>query len=189
MTAIARARDFIRRPDFGVAPEFVGSGWIVVNTQPHRERIAVENLELQDFAVYLPLIRRTVRHARREKQVTRPLFPGYIFVARSPEVPVWRPILSTIGVRNVVRFGSAPSLLDDAFVAALKDREVDGAIPQPEPVFKAGDNVRISDGPLTGHVAEIVQVDERRRVTLLMSLLNRPVRVQVAPYQLSPDVN
>jgi len=68
--------------------------WAVVNTQPHRERIALENLARQAFKAYCPLVRRRVRHARREHDALRPLFPGYLFVHLSPQTPRWRPIWS-----------------------------------------------------------------------------------------------
>jgi hypothetical protein len=40
--------------------------WAVVNTQPHRERIALENLARQEFDAYCPLIR---------KRLADPLLP------------------------------------------------------------------------------------------------------------------
>lgn len=67
-------------------------GWAVINTQPHREHIAVENLQRQDFIPYCPLIRRHLRHARRVTDVLRPLFPGYLFVRVNPDIERWRPI-------------------------------------------------------------------------------------------------
>jgi len=112
-------------------PSGAAAWWAAVNTQPHRERIALDNLERQGFASYCPFIRRRRSHARRVEEVLRPLFPGYLFVNVRSEQNCWRPILSTYGVRTLVRCGDQPSLVDARFIQALQAREVDGAIVRP----------------------------------------------------------
>ena len=91
-------------------------GWAVVNTQPHRETIALENLERQDFRAYCPVIRKRVRHARRSLDLLRPLFPGYLFAQVT--LDRWRPILSTYGVRSLVRCGVRKHAFAFVFVVA-----------------------------------------------------------------------
>src|SRR5512145_3209940 len=76
--------------------------WIAVNTNPHREHIVLEHLHRQALTAYCPMIRRHRSHARRVEMVLRPLFPGYLFVQASTDLK-WRPILTTHGVRTVVR--------------------------------------------------------------------------------------
>src|SRR5262252_4918007 len=101
--------------------------WFVVSTQPHREDVACENLERQNFNVYCPRIVKHIRHARRSYDARRPLFPGYLFVERE-RLHRWRPILGTFGVRSVICQGDTPALLPSGFVENLKAREVDGVI-------------------------------------------------------------
>ncbi len=158
-----------------------GGVWGVVNTHPNREHIAVENLDRQGFTAYCPMIRRRIRHARRTQDVLRPMFGGYIFVHVDPQRERWRPILSTFGVRALVRFGDQIGRLDPDFVTALRAREVDGAIIRPERPFQVGQEVRMSGGPFDGLVATIVEMDDKARLTVLMNLLNQPVRVKVRP--------
>lgn len=153
--------------------------WSVVNTHPHREHFAVENLDRQGFTAYCPMIRRRIRHARRTQDVLRPMFTSYVFVRINPQRERWRPILSTFGVRSLVRFGDKIGFLDEAFVAALKAREVEGAIIRPEKPYALGQQVRLSGGPFDGIVATIVNMDEKDRLTVLMDLLNQSVRVKV----------
>jgi transcriptional antiterminator RfaH len=161
-------------------------GWAVVNTQPHREHIAVENLQRQEFIPYCPLIRRQQRHARRVTDVLRPLFPGYLFVKINPDLDRWRPMLSTFGVRSVVRCGDKVSLLDDAFVQAVRAREVDGVISRPVSPYQEGQEVRVSGGAFDGLVATIVEMHPPDRLTVLMQLLNRTVKVRLDEGQISP---
>ena len=162
------------------------TGWAVVNTQPHREHIALENLQRQEFIPYCPLVKRRRRHARRVTDVLRPLFPGYLFVKINPDAERWRPMLSTFGVRSVVRCGDKVSLLDDIFVQALRAREVEGVISRPQSPYQIGQEVRVSGGVFDGLVATILELHEPDRLTVLMQLLSRAVKVRLDEGQISP---
>ncbi len=159
--------------------------WIVVNTQPHRERVAIDHLLRQEFYTYCPLVRKQVRHARRTQIALRPLFPSYLFVRLDADALRWSPILSTIGVRTVVRCGERPSFVPDGFIASLEAREIDGVVVKPESPFRLGQQVKITDGAFDGIVATIVEMDEKDRVVVLMELLNRHVKVKVGVTQIA----
>ena len=161
-------------------------GWAVVNTQPHKEHIALENLQRQDFRAYCPLIKRRRSHGRRVTETLRPLFPSYVFVRIKPDAQRWRPLLSTHGVRTLVRCGDQLSLIDDAFVQSLKAREVDGVIARPPSPYRIGQQVRMAGGAFDGLVATIVEMHERDRLTVLMQLLSRDVKVSIDECQISP---
>ena len=49
--------------------------WFVVYTQPLKETVAKQHLEEQGYDVYLPMFKKTRRHARRIDEVLQPLFP------------------------------------------------------------------------------------------------------------------
>jgi transcriptional antiterminator RfaH len=155
------------------------SAWVVVNSQPHRELIALDNLARQQFFAYCPMVRKRVRHARRSRDVLRPLFPNYLFVHAHPDVQRWRPILSTIGVRSLVRCGDQLSFLDDVFIRSLRAREIDGAIVRPASPYRVGQQVRVMGGGFDGLVATIIEMDEKDRLVVLMDLLSRPVKIKV----------
>ena len=38
--------------------------WAVINTHPHREQVAVENLQRQEFHAYCPMVRRRLHAAK-----------------------------------------------------------------------------------------------------------------------------
>ncbi len=154
------------------------SGWLVVNTQPHKEQFALDNLLRQHFDTYCPMLRKSVRHSRQRREVLRPLFPGYVFVVRPCVVTRWRPILSTFGVRNLVMAGAAPAVIDGRFVLALKARELEGAIVLPDTPYHAGQKVRMLGGAFDGLVATILDLDEKGRITVLLEILNQSVRVR-----------
>lgn len=159
--------------------------WAAVNTQPHREQAAHANLERQGFVTYCPVVRRRRSHARRMDEVLRPLFPGYLFVNVSLEREFWRPILSTYGVRTLVRCGDEPSLVDARFIGALKAREVDGAIVRPSVPYQVGQQVRVVAGAFDGIVATILDLAEKDRLTVLLDLLGGPTKVRLDGTQVS----
>jgi transcriptional antiterminator RfaH len=97
----------------------------------------------------------------------------------------WRPILSTYGVRSIVRSGQDISCIDHAFIASLRDREVDGAIVRPLVPYKVGQSVKIAEGPFDGLVATIIDMDEKNRLVVLLELMNRSTKVMLGSQQVT----
>ena len=167
-------------------PESPRPNWIVVNTHPHREPLALSNLERQGYSIYCPMVAKRIRHARQVRDVARPLFPSYVFVACDAQGQHWRPILSTFGVRSVVRSGDAPILLNGAVITALKGREVDGVVRRPVAALEVGQNVRVEGGPLNGLIGQVLEMREKDRVLVLLRLLNQQTKVLVPSDGLHP---
>ena len=157
------------------------SMWAAVHTHALAEAKAAFHLRRQGFKVFLPRYRKRRRHARRVDTVAAPLFPRYLFVALDPKVSLWRSILSTVGVRDLVRFGSAPAAVPEHVITGLRDRaDAEGFVPTtPVDDLRAGDPVRIVSGPLSDVEALFECVTDAQRVTLLLDLLGRRVRYQV----------
>jgi transcription elongation factor/antiterminator RfaH len=160
--------------------------WAAVNTQPHREQIALDNLQRQGFSTYCPVFRRRRSHARRVEEVLRPLFPGYLFVDVGTERDCWRPILSTYGVRTLVTCGGQPSLLDARFIDALRLREVDGVIARPPVPYRIGQQVQVVAGAFDGLVATILSLEEKDRLTVLLNMMSRQVKAHLDGAQVMP---
>jgi transcriptional antiterminator RfaH len=160
--------------------------WVVVNTHAHREHIAIDNLARQGFESYCPLVKRRRSHARRITTVARPLFPSYLFVRIHPELGRWRPILSTLGVRTLVRFGDQLGVLDHRFIEELRKREEEGFIVRPAEPYQVGQRVKLQGGPFDGIVAKIISLQDNDRIVVLMDLLQQSVRAQVSIDQVQP---
>ena len=158
--------------------------WLVINTQPNREAIAVEHLQRQEFEVYCPLFVKRIRHARKAYDANRPLFPGYVFTLLASERETWRPILGTYGVRSIVRSGATPAKISGSFVAALRAREVDGAVRKPESPFVNGQTVAVRGGSLDGLVGQILELRDNERVLVLLNFLNQQTKVHLSIDQL-----
>lgn len=156
--------------------------WVAASTHAHKEPLAITNLERQGFHAYCPMVKRRVRHARKLREVLRPLFPGYVFIRIDLNRDQWRPIMSTIGVRNLIRFGDRLGVLPAAFVESLLARESDGAITllPAKTEYRPGEKVRLREGPFEGLVATVLTASDCDRLLLLMDLLKRSVRVKVS---------
>lgn len=83
-----------------------GNRWHVVYTHPQAERRATQHLTEQGYETYLPLVavkRRDPVVRSMLHDVQEPLFSRYAFVRFDPSCDPWQPIISTLGVRNLLR--------------------------------------------------------------------------------------
>ena len=67
--------------------------WFLLNFKPNSHHKAVRNLNQQGFETFLPLNNFTSRRNSRFINVTKPLFPGYMFVAFDNANTQWSKIL------------------------------------------------------------------------------------------------
>jgi transcription elongation factor/antiterminator RfaH len=145
----------------------------------------LEHLQRQALTAYCPMLRRRRSHARRVETVLRPLFPGYLFVQVNSDLR-WRPILTTHGVRTVVRTGDEPSFVDDALIAGLKAREIDGAVVRPPSPYRVGQDVRITGGPFDGFIATILELDDKERLLVLLNVMHQGFKVKLNGRMVTP---
>jgi transcriptional antiterminator RfaH len=156
--------------------------WYAAYTQPHAEAKALDHLQRQGYSIYLPRYRRWVRHARQRALVSRPLFPRYLFVGLDRLTQRWRPIRSTVGVLGLVSSGEEPVPVAPEIIDALQRREREGAFDElsPAQLLRAGDTVRVTQGPFEDLVGRLLGIADHERVYILLDLLGRAVRAEVA---------
>jgi len=155
--------------------------WYAVYTQPHAEPKALEHLLRQGYSAYLPRYRTRVSHARRRQIVLRPLFPRYLFAAVDRATTPWRPILSTVGVTDVVRTGDEPATVPEEIVAAIREREKIGGFDRVDPrrTLRLGELVRVTAGAFEDMIGSLVELRDQDRIVVLLELLGRAVRAQL----------
>lgn len=159
--------------------------WYLVHTKARQEDTAITNLQRQNFRCYMPML--YVEKVRRGKPVlvAESMFPSYVFVQldTSGQGQSWSPIRSTLGVRELVKFGGHPPKVDAELINTLHERE---QLQQsnPQALFAAGDKVVITDGPFAGIEAIYQTTDAERRSMILLSMLNKPVPMRIEPGKL-----
>src|SRR5690606_1246760 len=160
--------------------------WYVVYTQPHRERRAETHLRYQGLRTFLPLCRKTIRHARRFQTVNAPFFPRYLFVELSLQRDRWRSIAGTFGVSHLIMEGGRPKPIRSSIVGDLKASADPAGVISLRSSLHAGASVRLVSGPLAGLIGELVELDEDGRVKVLLDFIGtrasvKADRVDVVP--------
>ena len=170
------------------APEHaLEARWFAVQCQPHRENAAAEHLRRQGYRVFLPRQRRAVRHARRIETVLRPFFPGYLFVELDTARQCWRPINSTFGVARLVTAGERPAPAPVGIIETLRAFFDDAEIYDGVPDLVAGQRVRVVAGPLADLCGELVHLDARARVRVLLDVMGGSVPALLARGAVVPE--
>jgi transcriptional antiterminator RfaH len=179
-------------PDLSLPPN---ASWYLVHTKSRQEDTAISNLERQNYRCYMPMIH--LEKIRRGKSVVveEPMFPSYVFVQLennengngisdgSGKGQSWTPIRSTLGVRDLVRFGGQSPKVDPDLIAALLERE---QLQQttPQALFSVGDKVIVTEGVFAGLEAIYQTADAESRSMILLNLLNKPVQMRIEPGRL-----
>lgn len=156
--------------------------WFAVVTKPRQERIALENLQRQGFECFLPMaLNPYQRHSNKFQPIIEPLFPRYLFLHAVASVQNLAPVRSTRGVAGMVRFGTELAVVPDPVIEHIRNRlEVDTGLVTIKPVpVRAGDKVRVFDGPLAGIEGVVTEHNSENRAFILMELLGRQTRVEL----------
>ena len=155
--------------------------WYLIHTKIRQERVALENLERQGFACFLPLIH--VEKLRRGalQVVQESLFPRYLFIRLGTGLgsQSWAPIRSTLGVSRLVTFGQTPAKINDELVDAIRVKTDSTEVQLRH--FAPGEQVVVTDGPFVGVEAIYQMADGEGRVMVLLNILSKPVKMSVAP--------
>ena len=152
--------------------------WYVVETHPYAEAKAEAHLRRQGFITYLPKLLKSRRHARKTEQVSRPLFPRYMFVLIDHTHQGWHAIRSTFGVSNLVGGDNGPVAVQDGVIEALRQRETaDGYFKFDAPKFVRGAAVQVLDGVFGSCLGLFESMNDKGRVAVLLDILGRRVRV------------
>ncbi|WP_204374697.1 transcription/translation regulatory transformer protein RfaH [Ferrovum sp. JA12] len=152
------------------------SAWFLVRSKPRQESVALTNLARQGYESYLPMFAAEKLVRRKPTVVQEPMFARYLFVRldTSGQGQSWSPIRSTVGVSELVCFGSRPARVDDALIATLREREI-AQQGTPTTLFAHGDSVRITEGAFAGLEVIYQMNDAEGRAMVLLDLLSKPV--------------
>ena len=157
------------------------SNWYLIHTKIRQERVALENLERQGFACFLPLIRAEKLRRGALQVVQESLFPRYLFIRLGTglESQSWAPIRSTVGVSRLVTFGQTPAKIEDELISQLQVKTNSTEVQLRH--FEPGEQVVVTDGPFVGVEAIYQMADAEGRVMVLLNILSKQVKMSVPP--------
>ncbi len=157
--------------------EHSNGDWCAIHTRHQHEKSVAALLSRQEFQVFLPTYHTVRRWSDRKKQITLPLFPGYVFLI--DEAKRRLKVLSTPGVHRIVTAGQVPAVIPSEEIGAIR-RAVESPLGvNPHPFLKSGDAVRIKSGPLAGLEGIVSREKDVFRVVLSVELLGRSAAVEI----------
>jgi transcription elongation factor/antiterminator RfaH len=152
--------------------------WFLVHTLPKSEGRAEVHLRFQGFRTYLPQINKTIRHARRFRNVQAPLFPRYMFLILDLSRDRWLSVCSTIGVSTLCTCEGRPVPVPAGVVEHLissREQTMEGL----ESRLARGQSVRILSGPFAELSGTLDRLDAGGRTRVLLEIMSTVVAVTV----------
>ena len=163
-----------------------GQAWYVVHCKPNSEQMALRNLKNQGFSTFLPLQKLTNRKGIGFQTRVRPLFPGYMFVAQKPGGGQWRKINSSRGVARLVCLAEDPTPVPFIIMNQLFELCDSNGVFQQSVNLVTGDNVKITQGPFSGMIGKINEIEPSQRVHLLLDCLGQKSKMTIDSKHITP---
>jgi transcription antitermination factor NusG len=158
--------------------------WFAVYTRHQHERKVAGLLAEQDFETFYPTYNELHRWKDRKKEITLPLFPGYVFF-RSP-LERHAHVLFTPGVHFIVSTGRSPAAIPNDEIIGLRIASDERLPLEPFPFLNKGDRVRVMRGPLEGVEGLLARKKDALRLVLSVEILGRSAGVEIDARDVKP---
>jgi transcription antitermination factor NusG len=154
-----------------------GAPWFALQTKPRSEKQVERLLTHKGYECCLPTYRQKRRWSDRVVEAELPLFPMYIF-CRFNSSAIGKAIL-TPGVTRIVGFGGQPAEVEVEEIEALQLLAQSDLLREPWAYVPDGTLVQVETGPLAGARGIFCSGEDRQRLVISVTLLQRSVAVQL----------
>jgi len=151
--------------------------WYALQVRTRWESSTASLLSGKGYQTLLPTYRTKKLSRGEHREVSAPLFPGYVFCRFNAFNRL--PILVTPGVITVVGRGRIPVPVENAEVEAIQMVVASGLQADPCPYLEVGQRVRIQGGALCGLEGILTSFKGSRRIVVSVSLLCRSVALEI----------
>jgi transcription antitermination factor NusG len=151
--------------------------WFALQTKPRNERKAERLLREKGYECFTPTYRLKRKWSDRIVEIDLPLFPGYVFCCFNSSA--LGKAISTQGVVRVVGFGGKAAEVAIEEVKALQLVAQSPCLREPWNYLPDGVGVLVESGPLAGIQGVICADEDRRRLIISVTLLQRSVAIQL----------
>ncbi len=151
------------------------------NKVKHNLEQRIETMRMQDkiFQVVIPTEEEIEVKDGKRRTVERRVFPGYVLVQMILDDESWSVVRNTPGVTGFVGMGNRPTPLRPEEVQAIMKR-MEAEAPRVKVTYKAGQKVRIIDGPFRDFIGVVDTIDEERtKVRVLVSFFGRDTPIEL----------
>jgi len=156
-----------------------GHEWFAAHVRSGREHLCVRHLEMRGYKVFLPCYYEHRRWSDSIKRIYKPLFAGYVFCLIDGEV--LGKLVTTPGVIRIVGDGRRPIPVPGDEIDAIRRVVEAGLGAEPTAFLQAGERVRVGIGPLQGAEGIVLRMNNRHRLVISVSILQRSVAVEIDP--------
>jgi transcriptional antiterminator NusG len=162
--------------------------WFVIHCYSGYEKKVRHNLEqrietmgMKDkiFDVVIPTQEEMEVKDGKRRIIERHVFPGYVLVNMILTEESWYVVRNTPGVTGFVGMGNDPTPLRPEEVSQIL-RRMEADAPHVKVSFKAGERVRIIDGPFNDFRGTVSELDlERNKVRVMVNFFGRETPVEL----------
>jgi len=174
-----------RLPDVMTAPVTTGAPrWYAVYTYPRHEKAVAEQLETKRVETFLPTFASRSRWKDRSVEISRPLFPGYVFtrICLGDRTKV----VSIPSVVRILSFNSRPAEISDQEIESIRLCVGGGATLEAHPVLEVGERVRVCSGAFEGVEGIVVNQKNSCKLIISISLIHQAVALEIDSKHLEP---
>lgn len=151
--------------------------WFALQVRTRWESSTAVLLSGKGYQTLLPTYQTKKRWNGKFKQISAPLFPGYVFCQFDALNRL--PILVTPGVMAVVGRGRVPFPVNDSEIAAIQTIVSSGFHAEPWPYLEVGQKIRIESDSLNGLEGILINFKGNNRIVVSVSLLRRSVALEI----------
>jgi transcription antitermination factor NusG len=151
--------------------------WFALQTKPRNERKTEQLLSQKGYECFTPTYRLKRKWSDRTVEIDLPLFPGYVFCCFSHSA--LGKAISTQGVIRIVGFGGKPAEVAVEEIEALQLLAQSDVLREPWKYLPDGTPALIETGPLAGAQGIICTDEDRRRLIISVTLLQRSVAIHL----------
>jgi transcription antitermination factor NusG len=151
--------------------------WYVLRVKHRHEKGVAQSLEAKGYEGFLPLYQARKRVFASRTDAHLPLLPGYVFCRLNLANRL--PVLIIPGVFHIVQAGKLFPAVEESEIQALQSIVSSGLYTLPWPFLRVGQKVFLEEGPLRGLTGILTVVNEKPKVVVSVTLLQRSVAVEV----------
>jgi transcription antitermination factor NusG len=153
------------------------SSWCALYTRHQHERVVADMLAAKDFEVFLPMYSSTRRWKDRQKTLSLPLFPGYVFVKGAAHRRLQ--VVSTPGVHMILSNGEKVAVIPDHEIDSIRQTIASALMVEPHPFLRCGERVRVIRGSLQGIEGILTRKKNLFRLVLSVDMLAKSVSIEI----------
>ena len=160
------------------------SAWWAIYTRHQHEKTVADMLSVKGFEVFLPLYDSMRRWKDRNKLLSLPLFPCYVFVRGGLDRRLQ--VMTTPGVHMILFNGERVATIAEDEIQAIR-RTVEGPFNvEPHPFLRCGERVRVKRGSLEGVEGILVRKKNQFRLVISVEMLAQSVAVEIDAADVEP---